>query len=104
MTFDPTCDTADRLGAYADEMNVDADSDNWQFLRPASKQRAKAVIQDKFGAVFQRTEPADMDMYMFTHTALTLLVNAGGFVERAYRSKSPEEETIISDLKAVRNA
>ncbi len=104
MTFDPTRDTADRLGAYADEMNVDADSDNWQFLRPASKQRAKAVIQDQFGVVFQRTEPADMDMHMFTHTALTLLVNADGFVERAYRSKSPDEETIISDLKAVRNA
>jgi len=104
MTFDPARDTAERLGEYADEMNVDADSDNWQFLRPASKQRAKDVIQDQFGVVFQRTEPEDMDMYMFTHTALTLLVNADGFVERAYRSKSPDEETIIADLKTVRNA
>ncbi|EMA04619.1 protein SCO1/2 [Haloarcula vallismortis] len=104
MTFDPTRDTAERLGAYADEMNVDAESENWQFLRPASKQRAKDVIQDQFGVVFQRTEPADMDMYMFTHTALTLLVNADGFIERAYRSKSPDEETIIADLKTVRNA
>lgn len=104
MTFDPARDTAERLGTYADEMNVDTESDNWQFLRPASKQRAKDVIQDQFGVVFQRTEPEDMDMYMFTHTALTLLVNADGFVERAYRSKSPDEETIIADLKAVRNA
>ena len=104
MTFDPARDTAARLGAYADEMNVDAESDNWQFLRPASKQRAKDVIRDQFGVVFQRTEPEDMEMYMFTHTALTLLVNADGFVERAYRSKSPDEETIISDLKTVRNA
>lgn len=104
MTFDPARDTAERLGAYADEMNVDAESENWQFLRPASEQRAKDVIQDQFGVVFQRTEPEDMDMYMFTHTALTVLVNADGFVERAYRSKSPDEETIISDLTAVRNA
>ncbi|KAA9395841.1 SCO family protein [Haloarcula sp. CBA1130] len=104
ITFDPDRDTADRLGAYADEMNVDADSDNWQFLRPASKQRATDVIQDQFGVVFQRTEPENMDMYMFTHTALTLLVNADGYVERAYRSKSPDEETIISDLQTVRNA
>jgi len=104
MTFDPARDTAERLEAYADEMNVDAENDNWQFLRPASKQRAKDVIQDQFGVVFQRTEPEDMDMYMFTHTALTLLVNADGVVERAYRSKSPDEETIIADLKAVRNA
>ncbi|MFU1783199.1 SCO family protein [Haloarcula japonica] len=104
MTFDPARDTAERLGAYADEMNVDADSENWQFLRPASKQRAREVIQDQFGVMFQRTDSEDMDMYMFTHTALTLLVNADGFVERAYRSKSPDEETIIADLKTVRNA
>ena len=104
MTFDPARDTAERLGAYADEMNVYADGESWQFLRPVSKQRAKSVIQDQFGVMFQRTEPEDMDMYMFTHTALTLLVNADGFVERAYRSKSPDEETIIADLKTVRTA
>ena len=102
-TFDPARDTAERLRTYANDMNVDADHENWHFLRPASKERAKAVVQDQFGVVFQRTEPEDMDIYMFTHSALTLLVNADGFVERAYRSKSPDEETIISDLKTVRN-
>ncbi|WP_277543578.1 SCO family protein [Haloarcula laminariae] len=104
VTFDPARDTAERLQTYADEMNVDTDNENWYFLRPASKDRAKDVIQDQFGVAFQRTEPEDMDMYMFTHSALTLLVNADGFVERAYRSKSPDEQTIISDLKTVRNA
>ncbi len=103
VTFDPPRDTAQRLRTYAGEMNVD-DDENWQFLRPASKDRARAVVQDQFGVAFQRTEPEDMDVYMFTHSALTLLVNADGFVERAYRSKSPDEETIISDLGAVRDA
>ncbi|ERG97770.1 MAG: hypothetical protein J07HQX50_01798, partial [Haloquadratum sp. J07HQX50] len=88
---------------YADEMNVDADHENWHFLRPASKERAKTVVQDQFGVFFQRTEPEDMDLYMFTHSALTLLVNADGFIERAYRSKSPDEETILSDLNTVRD-
>jgi protein SCO1/2 len=104
VTFDPARDTADRLQRYAGEMNVDIDDDNWQFLRPASKDRAKTVVEDEFGVAFQRTEPEDMEMYMFTHSALTLLVNADGFVERAYRSKSPDEETIISDLETVRTA
>ncbi|QZX99254.1 SCO family protein [Halobaculum rubrum] len=104
MTFDPARDTAQRLRTYAEEMNVDADSENWHFLRPASKQRAKAVVQDQFGVAFQRTDPEDMDMYMFTHAALTLLVNADGFVERAYRSKSPNEGTILADLQTVRTA
>jgi len=104
ITFDPTRDTAERLQTYAEEMNVDADDENWQFLRPASKDRAKTVVQDQFGVAFRRTEPEDMEMYMFTHSALTLLVNADGFVERAYRSKSPDQETIISDLETVRNA
>lgn len=104
ITFDPARDTAERLQTYAEEMNVDADDESWQFLRPGSKDRAKTVVQDQFGVAFRRTEPADMDMYMYTHSALTLLVNADGFVERAYRSKSPDQETIISDLETVRNA
>lgn len=104
VTFDPARDTAGRLQTYADEMNVAAADENWHFLRPASKERAKTVVQDQFGVAFQRTEPEDMDRYMFTHAALTLLVNADGFVERAYRSKSPDVETIISDLRTVRNA
>lgn len=104
VTFDPGRDTAERLRTYADLMNVDADNENWHFLRPVSKERAKAVVEDQFGVAFQQTEPEDMDMYMFMHAAMTLLVNGDGFVERAYRSKSPDQETIISDLKVVRNA
>ena len=104
VTFDPARDTADRLRTYADEMNVDAAAENWHFLRPASADRAKDVVQDQFGVGFERTDPEEMDMYMFAHSALTLLVNADGFVERAYRSKSPDEETIIDDLETVRNA
>jgi protein SCO1/2 len=104
VTFDPTRDTADRLQTYAEEMNVDADAENWSFLRPASKERAKTVVEDGFGVSFKRTEPEDMNMYMFTHSSLTLLVNADGFVERAYRSKKPDEKAIISDLETVRTA
>ncbi|WP_436903399.1 SCO family protein [Halovenus halobia] len=104
VTFDPSRDTADRLQTYAQEMNINAESDNWRFLRPASTERAKTVVYEQFGVAFQRTEPEDMDMYMFTHTPLTLLVNADGFVERAYRSKSPNEDQIISDLQRVRTA
>jgi protein SCO1/2 len=101
-TFDPARDDAERFRAYADKMNVDADAGNWHFLRPESKDRAKAVVQDEFGVRFDRTEPEDMDMYMFAHSALTFLVNADGYVERAYRSKSPNADTIISDLEQVR--
>jgi len=104
VTFDPDRDTAERLQTYAEEMNVDPGEANWHFLRPASTERATAVVQEQFGVAFQRTEPEDMDTYMFTHAALTLLVNADGFVERAYRSKSPDEEAIIADLKTVRGA
>lgn len=103
ITFDPARDTADRLGRYADEMNVDADDENWQFLRPASEDRAQAVVEEEFGVGFERTEPEDMDMYMFTHSSLTLLAN-DGYVERAYRTKSPDEDAIIDDLNAVRDA
>ncbi|SEW09566.1 SCO family protein [Halobacterium jilantaiense] len=104
VTFDPERDTADRLGEYAGEMNVDADADSWTFLRPDGPERADAVVSDAFGVTFQRTHPDDMDAYMFTHSALTFLVNGDGYVERAYRSKAPNEDQILDDLAAVRDA
>lgn len=104
VTFDPERDTPERLQSYADRMNVDLSSGNWQFLRPESVERAEAVVDGEFGVVFQRTNPEDMDRYMFTHGAVTTLVNADGYVERAYRSQSPDAERIIDDLEAVRTA
>jgi len=102
VTFDPARDDADRLRGYADERNVALEAGNWQFLRPTSAERAQRVVQEQFGVAFQRTEPAEMDGYMFTHTAMTTLVNADGYVERAYRTKSPDSERLIDDLAAVR--
>jgi protein SCO1/2 len=104
VTFDPARDDAERLRAYADERNVALEAANWQFLRPASAERAERVVQEQFGVAFQRTEPAEMDGYMFTHTPMTTLVNADGYVERAYRTKSPDPDRLIDDLATVRNA
>jgi protein SCO1/2 len=103
-TFDPERDDADRLRTYGEEMNVDLAAGNWQFLRPASRGRAEAVVQEQFGVSFERTHPEEMEMYMFAHAALTLLVNADGYVERAYRTKQPDPERLVEDLRTVRNA
>jgi protein SCO1/2 len=104
VTFDPQRDTADRLRTYGEEMNVAMDVGNWHFLRPDSTGRAKTVVEEEFGVAFQRTHPEDMDGYMFTHTSLTLLVNADGYVERAYREQSPDVNAILADLERVRGA
>jgi len=104
VTFDPARDDADRLRTYADERNVALDAGNWQFLRPATAERANEVVAEAFGVAFQRTDAPEMDGYMFTHTAMTHLVNADGYVERAYRTKSPDPERLIDDLAAVREA
>ncbi|WP_256290734.1 SCO family protein [Halobellus inordinatus] len=103
VTFDPQRDDAERLRTYGEEMNVALDAGNWHFLRPESKARAKAVVQEQFGVNFQRTHPDNMDMYMFAHSAMTYLVNSDGYVERAYRTDSPDPEQIIDDLETVRN-
>ena len=103
VTFDPERDDADRLDAYADDMNVALDAGNWHFLRPASVERATATVDEQFGVSFERTHPEDTDSYMFTHSAMTYLVNSTGYVERAYRTKSPDPERMIDDLETVRN-
>lgn len=105
ITFDPARDTADRLRQYAEKMNVAADAGNWHFLRPQSKDRARHVIQEQFGVAFsKRDRNPKQEGYMFIHTPMTLLLNADDYVERAYRTKSPNAEQIIADLKKVRNA
>lgn len=103
VTFDPARDDADRLGEYAEQMHVDVDAGNWHFLRPRSPERARAVVDESFGVAFQR-QSSDSSGYMFAHTALTLLVNGDGYVERAYQTKSPDDGRIVDDLRAVRNA
>lgn len=122
LTFDPARDDANRLRRYASQMNVDMNAGNWHFLRPESAARAEAVITDGFGVAFEKTTSGsesgtdgnstqdgsggghDGEGYMFVHTAMTHLVNGDGYVERAYRSKSPDAEGIIADLKELRNA
>lgn len=103
ITFDPARDDAKRLRAYANEMNIDRDSGNWHFLRPNSEGNAKQVIQQQFGVMFEKTKQNDDNPgYMFAHTPLVVLANAEGYVERAYRSKSPPQKQIIKDLKQLR--
>lgn len=106
ITFDPARDDATRLRDYADRMNINLTADNWHFLRPETEDRANTIVTDEFGVAFKRTEPPDGSDggYMFTHTALTLLVNGDGYVERAYNTKRPDRETLVADLRRVRSA
>jgi protein SCO1/2 len=103
ITFDPQRDTGERLREYAGRMNVDLDVGNWHFLRPADRARAKAVLEEEFGFAFRRNRPDDGGKYMFTHIGLVLLVNADGYVERAYRDQEGTEGRYIEDLTRVRN-
>ncbi|WP_144905446.1 SCO family protein [Halobellus captivus] len=103
VTFDPERDDRERLETYAAEMNVALDAGNWHFLRPESVDRAKATVEEEFGVAFEKTRPEDMDTYMFVHAAMTYLVNADGYVERAYRTDTPDPERLIEDLRVVRN-
>jgi protein SCO1/2 len=101
ITFDPERDDAAALRAELEQFNVDADAGNWQFLRPEDEARAKATVTDEFGIVFQRQE-IDDGPDMFVHLGLILLVNADGYVERAYRGQQPDEGQLIADLQQVR--
>ena len=124
LTFDPERDTADRLREYAEKMHVDADASDWHFLRPASVDRENEVITEGFGVGFEKqssmqsgngnaSDGGDGNAtgsdgasagYMFVHTPMTMLVNADDYVERAYRTKTPDADRILSDLEEVRTA
>ncbi|WP_410764963.1 SCO family protein [Haloferax sp. DFSO60] len=104
VTFDPARDDAQAFQAEADQMNIDMDAGNWHFLRPEDEAEAKSVVQDEFGVFFEKNEPDEEGNYMFTHMGLVLLVNGDGYVERSYRGTQPDEQTLIDDLNALKEA
>lgn len=117
ITFDPARDDAATLEEYGRQMNVDYEAGNWQFLRPETEERAKAVVQEEFGVMFKKQWPEEGDEnatssgddhegddYMFMHTPMVTLVNGRGYVERGYRTDAPDVETILADLETVRQA
>jgi protein SCO1/2 len=104
ITFDPERDTAERLRREADEMNVDLSAGNWHYLRPGTRAEAERVVTDEFGVFFERAGEMD-GKYMFNHPGVIQLVNADGYVERAYRvgmDGEPSESRMIDDLRRVR--
>lgn len=103
VTFDPARDDAAAFRKEADQMNVDLDAGNWQFLRPDGESEARRIVDEAFGVYFEK-EKADDDSYMFVHTSVVLLVNGDGYVERAYRGTEPDEGTLVDDLRQVRRA
>ncbi|WP_136716892.1 SCO family protein [Halorientalis salina] len=96
ITFDPARDDAERFREYADDHDVALDTGTWEFLRPESEQRAKAVVQDTYGVAFEKTTPEEMDMYMFAHSGVVVLANKQGYVERAYKLSSGASGTAES--------
>ena len=104
VTFDPQRDDAARLQQYADTMSVDHDAENWHFLRPDGRDRAKKVDQDTYGVTFERTKATGEREYMFNHLGLVLLANEHGVVERAYTGDGPKAKQLLADLDEVRGA
>jgi len=109
-TFDPARDDADAFREWADKHRVEMDDGNWYFLRPENKDRAKEVVQEGYGVHFTKTEPENMDAYMFSHAGVILLANKKGYVERTYKlqaQRNPESprvsrQAINDDLATLR--
>jgi len=122
ITFDPAYDTAGRIREFSEINGADPTAANWQFLRPETPERAKAVVgsESGFAVGFEEAEgghgghggspdqgevlepEAAGEEQSFVHTNLLLLVNRDGFVERAYSPQPPRPDIVITDLEAVR--
>jgi protein SCO1/2 len=102
-TFDPVQDTPERLRTYGEDLGVDFEAGNWYFLRPESPQDARTVVEETFGVAFESGEGghSDSEMTMFQHSSVVLLVNKGGYVERAYNGGPPGPTEGIEDARAV---
>ncbi len=102
ITFDPERDDADALRENANSYGVDLDAGNWHYLRPATPEEAKRVVEDKLGLGFEReTESDRLPGYDFAHIVVTLLVNPDGVVERAYRGENLDHNRVVDDIETV---
>ncbi|MDS0478353.1 SCO family protein [Natrinema sp. 1APR25-10V2] len=104
MTFDPERDTESKLRTFANEQGVDAEAENWHFLRPETYDSAKKIMTEDIGLPLKKTDAEEYDdlEYVFPHFALILLANERGIVERAYpKGSSIDPSTVVGDVETV---
>jgi len=104
MTFDPERDTESKLRTFAEQQGVDAEADNWHFLRPETYDEAKTIMTEDIGLPFKKTDAPEYDNleYMFPHYNLILLANKRGIVERAYPNGAAiDPSKVVDDVETV---
>lgn len=102
VTFDPERDDETALRESSEMMGADLSLGNWHFLRPETPERARTVVRDRLGIDFERTDASErVEYYDFLHIVVTLLVNPGGVVERAYRGENIDPERITDDIERI---
>lgn len=101
ITFDPEYDTPERLEEFGADLGAKYDQGNWFWLRPTSHERAKEVVQERYGEAFERN---DGDGMPWLHRGLILLANEDGYVERAYSGKPPQPAEMVADFEALMEA
>ncbi|QLG48592.1 SCO family protein [Natrinema halophilum] len=104
MTFDPERDTEKALRSFADQQGVDADAENWHFLRPETYEKAKTIMNEEIGLPLQKRDAKQYENleYAFPHFNLILLANERGIVERAYpKGATNEIQMVVDDVETV---
>jgi len=99
ISFDPAHDTPERLRTWGRERGLDYDIGNAHILRPESPERARTVVEERFGEAYERNDQGEG--MPFLHTGLILLVNEGDVVERAYAGEPPQPATVVDDLETL---
>jgi protein SCO1/2 len=96
--FDPGHDSPTEFREWGRERGLDYDLGNAYLLRPETPERARTVVEERFGEAYESREQEGMP---FIHTGLILLVNDRGVVERAYAGDPPHPSAVIDDVETL---
>jgi protein SCO1 len=93
ITIDPEHDTSDVLKRYAETYNYNPN--RWTFATGPLVDIT--AIADQFGLTFYREEPGGLP----THTLRTVIIDAGGSVQKIVSGNDWKPEELIAEIKAA---
>jgi cytochrome oxidase Cu insertion factor (SCO1/SenC/PrrC family) len=100
MSFDPTADTPERMGAFSNWAANRKNAADWLFLTTQSQTDLQPILDAYGQAVDKRSNPND-PLGPLNHTLRVYLIDNAGQIRNIYSSGTLDPRLVIADIKTL---